>query len=106
MPAVNFKVRWPNGQESTGYSPSTIILNHLREGGSYPLDEFLGRLECGLNAASERVREVKGFYCSSAMDSLSYLKAQGGKFTAGEVTVVSLQEAGAGHVISSGWGSF
>ncbi|MET0610117.1 MAG: MSMEG_0570 family nitrogen starvation response protein, partial [Pseudomonas caspiana] len=76
MPAVNFTIRWPNGKEASGYSPSTVIYDHLQEGASYPLADFLARIEGGLNNASERVKQVKGFYCSSAMDTLSSLKGQ------------------------------
>lgn len=74
MPAVILHLRWPDGDETTTYSPSTTIHQHLQSGTRYALDEFLSRAEAGLNAASERVKEVKGFYCSSAMDSLSGLR--------------------------------
>ncbi|WP_257605336.1 hypothetical protein [Pseudomonas sp. UMAB-40] len=56
MPAVNFKIRWPNGKEATGYSPSTVIFHYLEEGASYPLTDFLQRLESALDNASERVK--------------------------------------------------
>jgi uncharacterized repeat protein (TIGR04042 family) len=111
MPAVNFKIRWPNGKEATGYSPSTVIYQHLEEGASYPLAEFLLRVESALNSASERVKQVKGFYCSSAMDTLSSLKGQasyleGELFETGEVDVLSMRTEGVGQVISAGWSSF
>ena len=48
MPAVNVRVRWPDGQESNVYSPSTSIYKHLEEGTSYALDEFLLRAENGI----------------------------------------------------------
>jgi uncharacterized repeat protein (TIGR04042 family) len=106
MPAVNFKIRWPNGNEAAGYSPSTVIYEHLQEGASYPLAEFLERIEGGLNNASERVKQVKGFYCSSAMDTLSSLKGQAHYQEDGEVEVVSMRTEGAGRVTGAGWGSF
>lgn len=111
MPAVNFKIRWPNGREATGYSPSTVILQYLEEGASYPLPDFLQRLESALNKASERVKEVKGFYCSSAMDTLNSLKGQASYLiepadVEGRVDVISLRTEGAGQVISAGWSSF
>ncbi|KGK25471.1 MULTISPECIES: MSMEG_0570 family nitrogen starvation response protein [Pseudomonas] len=74
MPAVIIHLRWPDGDETTTYSPSTSIYQHLHAGSSYAMAEFLQRAETGLNAASERVKAVKGFYCSSAMDSLSGLR--------------------------------
>ena len=53
MPAVNIRLRWPDGQESNVYSPSTVIHQHLTQGDSYPLPELLLRADAGLNAASE-----------------------------------------------------
>ena len=111
MPAVNFRIRWPNGRETTGYSPSTVIFQYLEEGASYPLPEFLQRIEQALNNASERVKEVKGFYCSSAMDTLSSLKGQASYLQApahaeGQVNILSMRTEGAGQVIGAGWSSF
>jgi len=107
MPAVNFKIRWPNGQEANGYSPSTVIYEHLEEGASYPLTEFMQRLESALNNASERVKQVKGFYCSSAMDTLSSLKYQASGLDAddAQVEVLAMRTEGAGRV-TGGWSSF
>lgn len=110
MPAVNFKIRWPNGKEANGYSPSTVIYQYLEEGGSYPLPDFLQRIESALNNASERVKQVKGFYCSSAMDTLSSLKGQASFLdqkvqSAAQVEILSMRTEGSGQVISAGWGS-
>lgn len=105
MPAVNFKVRWPDGQESIAYSPSTVIYEHLKSGGRYPLADFMTRVETALNAASERVKEVKGFYCSSAMDTLAALRWQSRSFKdGGEVQILDMQTTHAGKV-SGGWSS-
>jgi uncharacterized repeat protein (TIGR04042 family) len=111
MPAVNFKIRWPNGREASGYSPSTVIYEYLEEGASYPLADFLQRIEHALNNASERVKQVKGFYCSSAMDTLSSLKGQASYLVepsdaAGQVDILSMRTEGAGQVIGTGWSSF
>ncbi|UUY08637.1 MSMEG_0570 family nitrogen starvation response protein [Pseudomonas sp. J452] len=105
MPAVNFKLRWPDGQEMSGYSPSTVIYEHLSAGSSYALEDFIARAECALNAASERVREVKGFYCSSAMDTLSALHYHARRYDGGSVRILDMQTAHAGQV-NSGWSSF
>tara|TARA_R110001606_G_scaffold399278_1_gene583360 strand:- start:6165 stop:6446 length:282 start_codon:yes stop_codon:yes gene_type:complete len=91
MPAVNFTVRWPDGQEFNAYSPSTIIHQHLQHDASYPVEEFMQRAETALDAASERVREVKGFSCSSAMDTLSQLRHTARSFNQGEVHVSFVQ---------------
>jgi uncharacterized repeat protein (TIGR04042 family) len=111
MPAVNFKIRWPNGREATGYSPSTVIYEYLEEGASYPLTDFLQRIESALDSASERVKQVKGFYCSSAMDTLSSLKGQASylvdpALADGQVDILSMRTEGAGQVIGAGWSSF
>ncbi|MGY2338726.1 MSMEG_0570 family nitrogen starvation response protein [Pseudomonas sp. SDO5532_S415] len=111
MPAVNFKIRWPNGREATGYSPSTVIYQYLEEGASYPLADFLQRIESALNSASERVKQVKGFYCSSAMDTLSSLKGQASYLSEpthidGQVDVLSMRTEGAGQVVGACWSSF
>lgn len=106
MPAVNIRLRWPDGQESNVYSPSTVIQQHLIQGDSYPLPELLERANAGLNAASERVKEVKGFYCSSAMDSLSGIRMMARKFpdSQAEVEVLEVKEHGSGKVHYSGFG--
>jgi len=105
MPAVNFRVRWPDGQESAGYSPSTLIYQHLEAGSDYPLEEFMARVETALNAASERVKALKGFYCSSAMDTLASLQYQARRHAAGgNVHIVDMQTDQAER-ISAGWSS-
>ncbi|MDF9773151.1 MSMEG_0570 family nitrogen starvation response protein [Pseudomonas baetica] len=105
MPAVNIRLRWPDGQESNAYSPSTTIYEHLQAGQSYPMDEFLRRAETGLNNASERVRQVKGFYCSAAMDTLGSLRLSASKFSACEaqVEVLEIKNQGAGQVNYAGF---
>lgn len=106
MPAVNVRVRWPDGHESNVYSPSTSIFQHLEAGRSYALEEFLQRADSGLNAASERVKQVKGFYCSSAMDSLSGIRLTARRFhdPQARVEVLEITEQGAGKVQYSGFG--
>ena len=106
MPAVTIRLRWPNGQETHTYSPSTTLYEHLEAGKSYPMAEFLRRAETGLNAASERVKQVKGFYCSSAMDSLGNLQrmAQGFSGTEARVEVLDIKNQGTGHVSYASFG--
>lgn len=106
MPAVTIRLRWPNGQETTTYSPSTTIYEHLEAGTSYPMADFLCRAETGLNAASERVKQVKGFYCSSAMDSLSSLQLMAQSFSGAEakVEVLDIKNQGTGQVKYASFG--
>ena len=65
MPAVNFKVTWPDGDVITYYSPSTIIHKHIKQE-TYSLDDFKRRCDTALTAASERVYQRFGYYCSAA----------------------------------------
>lgn len=93
MPSVNFKVVWPDGEQATYYSPSTIIHQYLKMG-SYSQEEFAERVTRSLSAASERVYERFGYYCSAASaeqekidHKLQSLREQ--KIT-GEVTLTQL----------------
>ncbi|MFC3941303.1 NAD/NADP transhydrogenase alpha subunit [Pseudomonas gingeri NCPPB 3146 = LMG 5327] len=106
MPAVNIRLRWPDGQESNAYSPSTTIYAHFEAGRSYAMADFMRRAETGLNAASERVRQVKGFYCSSAMDSLGGLRLMARRFPDPDarVQVLDISNQGAGKVHYAGFG--
>ena len=68
MPEMLFKVRWPDGSDSTCYSPSLVVQDYLVPGTDYPLTDFLARTREALEIASERVRAKYGFACSRAMD--------------------------------------
>ncbi len=75
MPAVHFRVRWPDGGVETCYSPSTIIKDYFQIGRAYALAEFLDLCREGLHAASERVRVRYGSGCSRAMAQLAAIEA-------------------------------
>jgi uncharacterized repeat protein (TIGR04042 family) len=74
MPEMHFQLRWPDGREDNCYSPSLVVREHLKVGGSYPLPEFLHRIDVALNIASERVRLKYGYACSQALDQLAAIK--------------------------------
>jgi putative flavoprotein involved in K+ transport len=74
MPSVEFTVRWPDGAAQRCYSPSTAIEQALVEGGVYPLPEFVRRCRAGLERASERVREQRGFSCTAAAQQLAAIE--------------------------------
>jgi uncharacterized repeat protein (TIGR04042 family) len=80
MPEMLFKVRWPDQQDSTCYSPSLIVQDYLTPGASYPLDDFLQRVREALEIASERVRAKYGFACSRAMDQWAEIEATAQRF--------------------------
>jgi len=67
MPAVNFKVTWPDGDVITYYSPSTTIHKYIQKE-AYSLENFKTRCDTALTAASERVYQRFGYYCSAASD--------------------------------------
>ena len=70
MPSVNFKVHWPDGEQATYYSPSTIVYEHFEAGSEYTQAEFDTRIHAALNAASERVYKKFGYYCTAAGSEL------------------------------------
>lgn len=74
MPEMHFQVRWPDGREDRCYSPSLVVREHLQVGASYPLPEFLHRVDVALNVASERVRLKYGYACSHALDQLAAIQ--------------------------------
>jgi uncharacterized repeat protein (TIGR04042 family) len=92
MPAVRFRVRWPDGGVDTCYSPSTVIEHFFEAGRTYPLVEFLDTCRAGLNAASERVRERYGMACSRAMAQLAAIETTARtQSPKGAVTIESLE---------------
>lgn len=70
MPSVNFTIQWPDGEQNTYYSPSTIVYEHFVAGSTYSLAEFDTRIHAALNAASERVYQRFGYYCTAASAEL------------------------------------
>lgn len=80
MPAINFNIRWPDGSEENCYSPSTVLRQHFKSGDKMPLGEFISKAEVALGAASDRVSEVYGYACSSAMDQLAVIKGNAARF--------------------------
>ena len=66
MPEVRFQLEWPDGQSSTLYSPSTVILDYFKPGDSLLVSELEERGVEALRAASERVRARYGFACTRA----------------------------------------
>ncbi|HEY5317019.1 MAG TPA: MSMEG_0569 family flavin-dependent oxidoreductase [Solirubrobacteraceae bacterium] len=74
MPSVEFTLRWPDGVVQRCFSPSTAIEQVLVQGGVYPVAELVGRCRAGLERASERVREQRGFACTAAAESLEQIE--------------------------------
>jgi len=74
MPSVNFNVIWPDGEKAIYYSPSTIIHEHLVAGSHYSQEEFSARTDAALTAASERVYQRFGYYCTAASGELEKIQ--------------------------------
>ena len=51
MPEMTFRVRWPDGSETSCYSPSLVVHDHLVTGAEYPLAEFVDRSTTALRLA-------------------------------------------------------
>jgi uncharacterized repeat protein (TIGR04042 family) len=82
MPAMHYRLRWPDDSESTCYSPSLVIKDHFTAGASYPLDDFLTRARTATQIASDRVAAKYGFACSRAADQLGEIERMAARFTA------------------------
>jgi uncharacterized repeat protein (TIGR04042 family) len=80
MPALHFRIEWPDGREASCYSPSTVIREYLTPGTRYALDDFVATARSALGAASERVRAKYGFACSSALDQLAQIEQEAERF--------------------------
>ena len=93
MPETLFRVRWPDGQTETCYSPSTVIRDFFEPGRTYPLPDFLQASRAGLRAASDRVRMRHGFGCSRAMAQLSAIehRVEGFTQTPDDTAVVTVE---------------
>lgn len=69
MPEMTFTVRWPDGSVEDCYSPSLVMHDHLTEGETYAVEDFVRRTEIALAQASERVRARFGFACTASAAS-------------------------------------
>jgi len=90
MPEMQFQVRWPDGSESLCYSPSLVIEEHVAEGISYPLPDFLSRIETALHIASDRVQKKYGMPCSRAIGQLASINRRAGTFSHHEAAAVTV----------------
>jgi len=94
MPAVNFKVNWPDGDIIMYYSPSTIIHQFLEANTVYSVDDFDKKVSAALDKASERVKERFGYYCSAATEEKNKIQSKllllHSKGISGMVTVLEI----------------
>ena len=80
MPAIHYRVRWPDASESHCYSPSLAIQDQLSAGTDYALGDFLLRVRAATEVANERVQAKYGFVCSRANDQLVATEARASLF--------------------------
>lgn len=95
MPAMHYRLRWPDDSEMFCYSPSLVIKDHLATDTRYPLDDFLARIRTATQIASDRVAAKYGFACSRAADQLAQIEQQARRFRdwpQADVQVVQFQE--------------
>jgi uncharacterized repeat protein (TIGR04042 family) len=80
MPEQRFRIRWPDGSLEEGYSPSTIIREHLAVGQPYSVALFATLARAGLEAANARVRARFGMGCSQAVMQIATISATAARF--------------------------
>jgi uncharacterized repeat protein (TIGR04042 family) len=87
---MQFHLRWPDGSESLCYSPSLVVEQHLSEGASYPLADFLDRARTALRTASDRVQQKYGMPCSRAIGQLDQINRRATSFSRDETASVTV----------------
>lgn len=96
MPAMHYRLRWPDASETLCYSPSLVIQDYLRPGNEYPVAELLTRVREATRIANERVQAKFGFTCSRAGDQLLQTEAHAAAFATdaeSRVRVLSFEPA-------------
>jgi uncharacterized repeat protein (TIGR04042 family) len=96
MPAMTYRLQWPDATVSDCYSPSLVIRDYFAPGTEYELGEFLRRIREATAIASERVRAKYGFPCSRALAQLQAIEVQAQGFIkqdAARIVVLSFSEA-------------
>ena len=90
---MTFRVRWPNQAETSHYSPSLVIEDHLSPGRSYDVADFLARSTTALGIASDRVKARYGMPCGRAIAQCRNIERLAAVFDSGHVTVLDFQRA-------------
>jgi len=80
MPAMHYRLRWPDASETLAYSPSLVIEDFFTPGQDYALEDFLRRVREATAIASARVEAKYGFACSRAHDQLADTEARAAPF--------------------------
>jgi len=80
MPAMHYRLKWPDATETTCYSPSLVIKDYFEPGADYALPDFMDKVREATHIASERVRAKFGFACSRANDQLVQIESAAARF--------------------------
>lgn len=80
MPEMRFTIRWPDGQEESCYSPSSVVTQFLEPATTYTLGDFVIRSRLALDKASGRVAAKYGYRCSRAEAQLDRIEAKAQEF--------------------------
>jgi uncharacterized repeat protein (TIGR04042 family) len=80
MPEMRFRIRWPDGETETCFSPSLVVKEHFKVGETYELRDFCARSRAALTIGSERVKARYGYPCSLALRQLARIEARVASF--------------------------
>ncbi|WP_229660969.1 MSMEG_0570 family nitrogen starvation response protein [Marmoricola endophyticus] len=85
---MTFTVRWPDGVVEECYSPSLVVHEHLEAGTDYRVEEFSRRATYALSIAGDRVQEIFGFACTSAISTTEQIQTRAAAYAPDEVVRV------------------
>ena len=97
MPAMHYRIRWPDLNESLCYSPSLVIQDYFTPGAEYTVPDFLRRIREATQIASERVRVKFGMPCSRALAQLQTIELAAAGFADradARIVMMSFHEGG------------
>jgi uncharacterized repeat protein (TIGR04042 family) len=88
MPEVMLELRWPDGEASTFYSPSTVVYEFLQPGDQLTIAELEQKGLTALQEASERVRARYGFACTRTDEEALKLRKRLALFNSSDMVEV------------------
>jgi putative flavoprotein involved in K+ transport len=88
MPEIEFTLRWPDGRSQRCISPSRSIEKAIVTGARYPVGEFQRRARAALEAGQSRLREIRGFGCSAAVQLVDELDTTAAAFAGDDLVTI------------------
>jgi putative flavoprotein involved in K+ transport len=88
MPEIEFTVGWPDGRTQRCISPSRTIERAIVTGARYPVGEFQRRARSALELGSERLRDLRGFGCSAAVQLIDELDTTAESFAETDLVAI------------------